>query len=362
MVMRSFVATAVRTTLYRSGALALMRRAARSAVSLPLLQYHSVSDEGLYRTPSIAISPALFERQMAFLATRYRVISLDDVVDCIERRRPFPPRAVAVTFDDGYRDNYAEALPVLLRHRLTATFFVTAGPVVRNERFWVSWLRAAVLSAPDVSGLSATPLVPVSLPNRCDRHRREQIVGAITAGLNHAGLAERDRALAQVSRALHIERVPAGGQEPILQPEQIRDMVRLGMTIGSHTVSHPNLPSLTAAEVFSELAESKRLLQEVTGQPVRHVSYPGGPDASRPAFTGETVELARRAGYRSASTSRRQPVSLSSNVFALGRYDINDRLGFAGFVFRLEHPHLSWLTAGRPLRPADGQDGRKSSA
>lgn len=344
MIVRSLVAAVVKTALYRSGTLGLVRRVASTHSRLPVLQYHSVSDDGLYRAASIAVSPALFERQMAFLAARYRVISLDEVVDCIERGRSFPRRAVAITFDDGYRDNYAAALPILLHHRLTATFFITAGPVVRDERFWVSWLRAAVLSAPDVTGLATIGLVPASLSRRCERHGREQLVEAITAGLNRAGLAEREDVLERVARSVSVDPMSAAGAEHLMRPDHIREMVRAGMTIGSHTVSHPNLPSVTATEAFGELTESKRLLEELTGASVRHLAYPGGPDARRPVFSSETVELARRAGYRSASTSRRQPVALGSDVFALGRYDVNEGMGFAGFAWRLEHAHFAWLT------------------
>lgn len=344
MISRSFVATTLKTTLYGSGVLALVRRAGGSGSRLPVLQYHSVSADGLYRTPSIAVSPTLFERQMAFLAAHYRVISLDDVVDCIERRRPFPPRAVAITFDDGYLDNYTAALPILLRHGLTATVFVTAGPVVRGDRFWVSWLRTAVLAAPDLSGLASAALIPPALVSGA-RGDREPIVDAITGRMNRAGPAERHDLLEQAARALRIDDVPAAGAEELVRPQHVRELVRAGMTIGSHTVSHPNLPSLTATEALSELAESRRLLEEITGQPVRHLAYPGGPEARRPIFTRQTMDLARRAGYRSASTSRREAVTLASDVFALGRYDVHEQMGFSGFAFRLEQPRLGWLTA-----------------
>lgn len=346
MVLKSLVATTLKTTLYGSGVLALVRRAGGSGSRLPVLQYHSVSSDGVYRTPSIAVSPALFERQMAFVAAHYRLVSLDDVVDCIERRRPFPPRAVAITFDDGYLDNYTAALPILRRHRLTATFFVTAGPVVRGERFWVSWLRTAVLSAADLSGLATAELIPPALLSRA-RGDREQIVEAITRRMNRSGRADRHDLLEQAARALRIDDVPAPGAEELVRPEHVRELVRAGMTIGSHTVSHPNLPSLTAAEASSELAESKGLLEQITGQPVRHLAYPGGPEAGRPIFTRETMALARRAGYRSASTSLRQAVALDSDAFALGRYDVHERMGFSGFAFRLEQPRLAWLTPRR---------------
>jgi peptidoglycan/xylan/chitin deacetylase (PgdA/CDA1 family) len=341
--MRSLIARAARRVLYGCGVLSLARRVPVSGLTLPILQFHSVSAAGPYRAPSIAVSPRLFERQMAFLARHYAVISLDEVVDCVECHRPFPKRAVALTFDDGYLDNYVVALPILRRHGLSATFFLTAGPVVGRERFWVSWLRTAVLGAADLSGLAAAGLVPASLVRRATPPRREWIIDDLTARANRADPRARPELLDRVAQAVQAERSAGADPGEMLRPEHARAMVEAGMAIGSHTVTHPNLPTLNADEAVRELTESRDLLEAVSGQPVQHLAYPGGPDPRRPIFTAETKALARRAGYRSASTSDRGGVSLDSDPFALERYDVNDRLGFPGFALRLEQPHVDRL-------------------
>jgi peptidoglycan/xylan/chitin deacetylase (PgdA/CDA1 family) len=324
---------------------------------MPILQYHSVSAAGAYRAPSIAVSPALFERQMAFLAERYAVIPLDEVVRCLETQRPFPRRAVAITFDDGYLDNHLAACPILRRHGLTATFFVTAGPVARHERFWVSWLRSAILSARDVDGLVRQALISASLGREGRRDRREATIDHVTAHANRLGPMDRDALMVRVATAVDTEGWRESAGADMLRPEDVRAMVGAGMTIGSHTVSHPNLPSLSRQEALRELVDSRRLLEDITGQPVRHLAYPGGPDPTRPIFTPEIVALARQAGYSSASSSTHTAVSLKSDPFELGRYDVHDGHGLAGFAFRLEQHRF--LTAPNRRGPADGRKAKE---
>jgi peptidoglycan/xylan/chitin deacetylase (PgdA/CDA1 family) len=114
-----------------------LARAALSTVSLALhrltrlggsgntariLYYHSVSDDPVRSS----VSPAVFAAQMEFLRARYQVLGLSDVVQRLARREPLPARAVVITLDDGFRDNYEQAFPILARAGVTATVFLTA--------------------------------------------------------------------------------------------------------------------------------------------------------------------------------------------------------------------------------------------
>ena len=93
---------------------------------LPVLTYHSIDDSGSV----ISIAPRIFRRQMAFLAEhRFRVLPLTEAVACLTEARPFPKRAVAITFDDGLQNNYTEAFPCLREHGFPATVFAIAGRV-----------------------------------------------------------------------------------------------------------------------------------------------------------------------------------------------------------------------------------------
>ena len=94
-----------------------------------ILRYHSVSTEAdgthLCLDPGLAVTPDDFDDQCTYLRKNYNVISLDEMVDRVMQGKPQPPKAVALTFDDGYLDNYTQAFPVLQKHGLNATFYVT---------------------------------------------------------------------------------------------------------------------------------------------------------------------------------------------------------------------------------------------
>jgi peptidoglycan/xylan/chitin deacetylase (PgdA/CDA1 family) len=115
----------------------------RSQAGAVILMYHSVAtdDAARFIEPSNRISPAAFERQMAFLHARRRVVALSELVDDIARGRTSPAGTVCITFDDGYRDNLTIAAPILDKYRLPATLYLPTGLVERGENQWSDTLR-----------------------------------------------------------------------------------------------------------------------------------------------------------------------------------------------------------------------------
>ena len=140
------LAKAVKSAFVNFGIVACARALPGSSCAATILRYHSISASGDYRSPTIAISPELFEMQMSFLARKYVVFTLDELLkrweDC-----DLPRNSVAITFDDGYLDNAQVAFPILARYGLPATFFVTSDPVLGKSAFWVGWLHRAVATA-----------------------------------------------------------------------------------------------------------------------------------------------------------------------------------------------------------------------
>ncbi|MCK5597533.1 MAG: polysaccharide deacetylase family protein, partial [Candidatus Eisenbacteria sp.] len=117
----------------RNSGLVVRGMAGLHRVGGTILRYHSVSaDEswaGDYVQKSLVVAPEVFARQVAFLARRHRIVSVGEMVQQMRSRRGVDPRNVAVTFDDGYEDNYRNAFPILREHGATATFYVTTGTV-----------------------------------------------------------------------------------------------------------------------------------------------------------------------------------------------------------------------------------------
>ncbi len=171
-----------------------------------VLCYHSVNP-----SPSpLSLSPALLDEHLAWLREHAHVMGLEELVaGPVGNDGPY----VAITFDDGYEDNLVHALPRLAASHLTATFFVVAGFLARD-----------------------------------------------------------DEVMAHLSRVWH---TPVKRLRP-LSWEGLAELHGAGMSIGSHTWSHRNLARLPLADVTSDLARARETLEERLGQPVRAVAYPWG--------------------------------------------------------------------------------------
>jgi peptidoglycan/xylan/chitin deacetylase (PgdA/CDA1 family) len=192
----------------RACAASLGRVAPRQANRVVGLCYHSIDPSASYSSAS----PQLFERQLAWIAEHCDVIPMREMISAAkegERERP----TVAISFDDGYADNYEFAVPLLLKYEMSATFFVTAGFIARDE--------------------------------------------------------------AVVRRLESLRAIPSGQLRP-LDWCQLSEMRAAGFEIGSHTFSHPNLIRLSRDEVTRELTQSRDVIEEGIAEPVDLLAYPFG--------------------------------------------------------------------------------------
>lgn len=316
----------LKTGLLRVGGYSVIRRVAPSR-QVAILRYHAICDEAgyAYADPGICISPAAFESHVRYLAGHYAVLPLPEVVARLREKRPLPLNAVAITFDDGYADNLAAAR-VLHRHGLSATFYITSDCLQGGERFWPSEVRALVSFIPG-------EVLTLRLPDRV----LELPLG--TAGEKQAAVRRLNRTFKShpipVRESLR-EQVRAAAGHPdvpnhMLTWEQLAEMDRLGMTIGAHTRTHPNLPSAGLEAAAAEIAGSKARLERELGHEVTMFSYPNG--GAERYYTPELQrEVARH--FDAAASSRNAFAGPASDLYALERVEVEERL--EDLVFALE--------------------------
>jgi peptidoglycan/xylan/chitin deacetylase (PgdA/CDA1 family) len=218
-----------------------------------ILCYHSVS-------PSInwsCATPELFESHLLWLKENCHVVPFSKILSVLNNHYFDDKPVVAITFDDGYVDNYEWAFPLLKKHGLTATFFITVGFIEKD-------------------------------PKVLERFRH------LWRGNSH-------------------ELTP-------LSWEQIREMRKMGMEIGSHTYSHPNLARLDSKMAKWELEQSKKILEDQLGEPVTALAYPFG--KYKRHFTYETVEIAQELGYLIGGAVAFRQVRKEYNPLILPRFTI----------------------------------------
>ena len=337
--LRSAVAPAAKSLLFRSGALAALRRV-RPSDRLAILRYHAIcGPEGYaYASPGICISPAAFEQHVKYLAASYNVVSLPQAVRALRDGRRLPPNAVAITFDDGYADNLASAR-MLARHGLTATFYITAGCLAGEQPFWPAELRY-------ILAVSASESIELRMPEgrlRVDvstQSGRAAALRVLTKAFKGHPIAVREDLRAQLRRHASNMAMP----RVMLTWDEVREMHRVGMTIGSHTMTHPNLPNAGSVDARIELAASRDRLQHEIGTDVTMFSYPNG-GADR-YMTAEILRLVRDVGYAAAATSRNAFAGRHSDLYALERIEVEESLD--DLVFALEAERFAFKPQPRP--------------
>jgi peptidoglycan/xylan/chitin deacetylase (PgdA/CDA1 family) len=274
---------------------------------LCILNYHRVLKSA---DPLLAAEPdvAAFRWQMKVLADCFNVLPLDEALDALAQDR-MPPRAVCITFDDGYRSTHDLALPVLREFGFPVTVFVTTGYLgsgsMWNDRILES-LRGIDADQLDLSdaGLGSYPVGTLA-------ERRETV----------ALLTERAKYLEPELRQGLVERLDRRAATrqsgPMLTDDMIRNMVRQGVEIGAHTISHPILANLNDESARFEITESKRQLEAITGKPVRYFAYPNGKPGID--FHDQHMAMAREAGFSAAFSTVMGAAGTQHDRFALPR-------------------------------------------
>ncbi|MBI4364398.1 MAG: polysaccharide deacetylase family protein [Candidatus Latescibacteria bacterium] len=261
-----------------------------------VLIYHRVDDgDSAFRIETTRVK--LFDRQMRYLGRHFRVLALDDILHRLRSGVPLPGRCAAVTFDDGYEDNFLHAFPILKRHRIPATLFPAVGSIDTGKALWFDRVLRAFETTSRTRLETPWGAAPLELPTRAERARAaEQMLHSLMP----CGNGER---LARVEAVVSLL---AGGSAPappvpMLRWSQIRAMAEGGVSIGSHTVSHPVLTTVPPEEAARELRESKRTIEVEIGRPVSLFAYPVG---KREHYSEAIKRLVADAGYTAALTTR----------------------------------------------------------
>jgi peptidoglycan/xylan/chitin deacetylase (PgdA/CDA1 family) len=302
---------------------------------LTILMYHRVLERPDPVRPD-DIDARTFSAQLRALARFFRVLPLGDAIERLQDGT-LPARAVAITFDDGYADNCEQALPILARLGLPATFFVATG-FLDGGRMWNDTVIEAVrrwsgrtLAAPDL-GVTEMPIASEA--------QRARAAGRILAQWKYLPADERRNRTEALAERL-------GASLPtdlMMRSDQVRTLHRHGMEIGGHTVTHPILAQLPDDVARAEIGQGKESLERLVGAPLRLFAYPNG--RSRRDFDRRHVAMAREAGYVAAVSTRAAVAHHTDGVFELPRLSPWG-CSSARFVAQMLH----WRIAGTGVAP-----------
>ena len=271
--------------LYVSGATAVYRHLAlRNRVVI--LMYHRVTPRNEGKPAALEgmqVDPATFERQMAYLRKQFHLLRLNDLRQHLLDRTPFPPNSCLVTFDDGWKDNFSHAYPILNRYDVPAVVFLSVGHIGTRKRFWqerafkaLCGIREAAARNPD-------------FPSRI-RHLPGGIKIEELATWPEGKFREEVREQIKTLKQLPLSRIEpivdafaecAGASshdegESFLSWEDVLTMSRGGVDFGSHGMDHEILTNVSPEAVREEVRASKFIIEEKIQKSVYAFSYPNG--------------------------------------------------------------------------------------
>jgi peptidoglycan/xylan/chitin deacetylase (PgdA/CDA1 family) len=264
---------------------------ARRQACARIVMYHGVTAEN-----SLGLLT-----QIKYLARNFQVVSLKTVVDRLAKNGSFGSSEIVLTFDDGLRNNLTVVYPMLRQLQAPATFFVCPGLIGTRKWLWNHEMRCRLqsLSPGELADLRRALLAP------------DASVEGVVEWMKKLKLPQRERAQ-ELVRGATASFQPTSAQRDAYDIMDWPELLKLDpalITIGSHTQTHPILPTLTAGEIEFELRESRRQLQEKLGRTVEFFCYPNGSYDTR-------VYQAVKNNYRAAVTteigllSREEPVDL----------------------------------------------------
>jgi peptidoglycan/xylan/chitin deacetylase (PgdA/CDA1 family) len=306
-----------------------------SSHKLIVLTYHRVVNReacaGEVRPPNTVFADE-FDLQMDAVSRRYNVLDRSGLHAALVDRCGIPRNSLAITFDDGYENNYNVAFPILQKYGFHAAFFLTTDLIGGNgRRLWFDRLDRLFKVASNAE-ICATLL----------RLNPESSVG------HHAGVRRYFKSLS-TSRQSEIldtlEQTYADGLQDrstdrtfynLMDWQQARDLFERGMTIGSHTTSHQILSAVPAKSAQVEVERSRNAVEERTGDRCLMFAYPNGQaDDFRPE---DEVRL-QRAGYTCAFTQIPGVIDAQTSRFRLPRIpipDVGDLRVFRSYVSGLQ--------------------------
>ncbi|GGA40504.1 polysaccharide deacetylase family protein [Dyella nitratireducens] len=290
----------------------------------------------------ISTTPERFRAQMLHVKQHFVPLRLSDIAAALNTGATLPPDAVAITFDDGYDDNYRIAYPILRELNIPATFFVSTGHIDTGKPFGYDWLVHMILltRAPRL----VLPEIDMDVPMPGDRDLRRSLAGTVLKNMKSIDAMEQE---AMIARLENEWQMPSNVRPEDCRPmtwDQVRDMHAAGFEIGSHGVYHRMLAKLQRGRMEHEVRQSKATLDRELGAPATLMSYPVGGDR---AFDKAVMDATRDAGFQLAvcyicGTNPRP----ASNRYALRRLPVERMMGPGWFAAMLTLPSLvSYPTA-----------------
>lgn len=225
-----------------------------------------------------------FEALLRFIKEKMNPVSLEEIVNFVAGKKEIPDRAVAITLDDGYMDNYTNAFPLLKQYEIPATIFLATGFIDNDRLFW--WDRIGeILKRTEIKKLEIGLIRDLLngngevLPDTLDlssQAGRNNAWDSLTTLLRRYEQGRVERIIGVLEDHLEVRPGSYRHDCAMLTWDQVLEMSKEGIDFGAHTVTHPSMPSLSTDDCEAEALASKKAIEERIRKPVISFAYPFG--------------------------------------------------------------------------------------
>lgn len=229
----------------------------------------------------------LFEKCIKYICNNFEVVLAEDLYlrDKIESNKKY----ATIMFDDGYKDNYDFALPILEKYNCKASFYVVTNCIEKNEPTWTYILDYIFFNTDLVIKTIPEKLIPFNDFDLSSKHERIAFVKKLKPILKNTDHVQRDEIIKFFQEAYSDVTVPG----MMMSWEDLSEMKSLGHYIGSHTVTHPALSTVSNLDSLKhELDHSKRVIKDKLGHESITISYPVG------SYNDDVIKLSKEAKYQ----------------------------------------------------------------
>lgn len=303
---------------FRVGLLRLIQRV-WGADALTVLAYHRIADisSTMFNTfaPNVSATPSGFAEQMGFVARHFNVVSVADVEKWLTEKRPLPSNPLLITFDDGYRDNFDHAFPILQQHGFPAVIFLATNYIGKGIPFF--WDLVAYCFFHTKKKTAVLPILGTQ--QWANTEEKTVVMYNWLSSLKQLSDDEKETAVSQLPTLLNVAIPDNAFSNLCITWDQARLMSKAGITFGGHTQNHPILTRIPLEKANTEITQSKAHIAAETGQSVTSFAYPNGQEDD---FNPALQELIQQAGFSMAFTllpGPSKPKETSNSPFAIRR-------------------------------------------
>ena len=285
-----------------------------------VLLYHRVTN--LQFDPQLlAVSPKNFDSHLRFLNKKYNLITIEELVEYLTTNKRIPKNSVAITFDDGYADNYLEAIPILEKHSSQALFYIMSGNLnTANEYWWDKVERIFYFSSNTPSENSLCIDEKEFDFSNWSNFKRDIIYNELLPLFRRMNSQKRDNYINQLGEIFNI--VSNRESHRSLTFDELKLMsLSESAIIACHTDLHPSLASLSYDEQKNEILSSKNKIEEIINKPVVHFSFPFGTISD---YNEDTLKICKELNFKIVAANHPAVVNKRVNSQHFPRFLVRD--------------------------------------